>query len=532
MSNPPEDTSEERPAEQPEDQPDAQQEPTSERNEVRDASILVFGRFMAMVAEAIMPFVIVRLLGKADFGAFTGLMLIYTTLSVVLTAGFPAAILFFLAGRDAEARFAISRRLFGAVMGLGVIIGVVLYVVGLVGNDVLDAFGQWVSDDPQGERADLSYLKYFVAFPVLDVLARVFPNFLIAENRASKAATFGVLRAIGMSAGMVIPAALGLGVPGIVGGLTLFSLIQGAWIGRVFMQQYRGVAHVPSEVSLGEMARFAYPLGLTDIINNLNAAIDRYAILLLMSAQLFAEYRAGAWQLPITAIAYSVGHVYMPRFVELIKAEQPMTVIDLWRESIHKVSLIIIPICMIFVVGAEEFIRVAFTDDYLGAAQVFRIYVIYTMGRVASFGVLILAAGRSPLLFKASSFALVSNLVLTIPLALWLGFIGPALGTLLAFIPMVAVYCYYIADALKVPFTHTFPVFIWLKVVLAASAAAIPAVLLKNADLLHPLVGLVAYAIIIIPMFTLIGRVTGLISSADLAFGLGWVRLKFLKSQG
>ena len=77
--------------------------------EARAAGVLLVGRFVAMVAEAATPFVIVRLLGKADVGAFSGLMLVYTTLSVVLTAGFPAAILYYLADRPREARAAITR---------------------------------------------------------------------------------------------------------------------------------------------------------------------------------------------------------------------------------------------------------------------------------------------------------------------------------------------------------------------------------------------------------------------------------------
>ncbi len=66
-----------------------------------------------MVAEAVMPFFIARLLGKADVGALSSMMLVYGTLSVVLTAGFPAAILYFLADRRLSERAAVVRRILG-----------------------------------------------------------------------------------------------------------------------------------------------------------------------------------------------------------------------------------------------------------------------------------------------------------------------------------------------------------------------------------------------------------------------------------
>ena len=502
-----------------------------ERNEAKDASVLVFGRFLAVMAQALIPFVIVRLLGKADVGAFSGLMLIYATVSVLFTAGFPAAVLYYLAGRDLESRAAVSRRLFRQVVALGFVVGLILYAVGLYGDDVLRTFGQWMTSGEANpdQQTDLSHLLWFSIFPIFDVCSRVFPNFLIAENDSRGAAVFGFLRAIGMTMGTLVPAAMGYGVPGIIAGLTVFAVLQAAYMYRVYRRKYRAAARVPCDVSVREMVKFAYPIGLTDIVSNLNAAVDRYTILFLMTASAFAEYRCGAWQLPITFIAYSVGHVYMPRFVELAKAGKGAEVIALWRTAIHKVSLIVVPVCVVFVVGSEEFVRLAFTDEYLAAVPIFRIYVIVTMTRVASYGAVILAAGKSIYLFRAAAFTLGSNLALTVPLALTLGFIGPALGTALALIPTIAVYCWYISKALEVPIGKTVPVMLWLKIVALAGVSAGPAIAFKLLVVPHPLVGLVAYGVSTAALFILLGRLTGLMSKADLDFGLAWLKLKFLR---
>ncbi|MFO7567841.1 MAG: oligosaccharide flippase family protein [Enhygromyxa sp.] len=501
-------------------------EPNS-RNEARDAGVLVFGRFVAMLAEVALPFVIARMLGKADVGAWSGLMLIHNTLANVLTAGFPAAMLYYMAGRSDEQRTAIARRLYATVMVLGVMIGGVLLLVGLFGDQALASFGKWVSGD-EGEPAELHALRYLALYPVFDVLARVFPNYMISLGRARTSAAFGVLRAIGMTAGALIPATLGLGLPGMVMGLTLFSVVQAIGIGRVVREQQQGVERVEAEVSVGEMLRFSYPLGLTDMINVLNQAVDRYAILLLFSAEALADYHNGAWQIPVTAIAYSVGHVYVPRFVELIKQGQSEEAVELWRESIHKVSLIVVPVCMVFAVGAEEFITVGFTAEYLGAAPVFRAYTIYTMARVASFGALILATGRSKLLLRAAGFSLLSNLAITGSLVFVIGFLGPAIGTALAFIPTVALYCYYIARALEVEMRKTFPVLHWLGVVALSTIAAGPAIALKLWVPMHPALALLAYAVTTVPCFVVIARLSGVMTAADLAFAVRWLRLEFL----
>jgi O-antigen/teichoic acid export membrane protein len=497
------------------------------RNEAHDAGVLVFGRFVAMAAEAAVPFVIVRMLGKADVGALTGLLLLHTTLATILTAGFPAAVLYYMAGRDAAQRAAIARRLYATVSVLGVAIGVLLLLIGLFGDQALAAFGKWISGD-EGDPAELYALRYMALFPVFDVLARVFPNYMIAIGRARGSAIFGVLRAIGLTASQLIPAALHLGLPGIVIGLTVFSGIQAIGIARVVREQERGVARVESEVSVREMLRFSYPLGVTDMINNLNQAVDRYAILLLFSAESLADYGKGAWQIPVTSIAYTVGHVYMPRFVELIGQGKGEEVMRLWRESIHKVSLIVVPVCMVFAVGAEEFVTVGFTAEYIGAAPVFRAYTILTMARVASFGALILATGQSALLMRAAGFSLLVNVAITIPLVLTIGFLGPAIGTVLAFIPAVALYCWYIARALEVDVRKTFPVTHWLGVVALSTVAAAPAIALKLWVPMHPAIALFVYAVTITPCFVLLARLTGMMTAEDLNFALRWLRLGFL----
>ena len=73
---------------------------------------------------------------------------------------------------------------------------------------------------------------------------------------------------------------------------------------------------------------------------------------------------------------------------------------------------------------------------------------------------------------RAAAWTLGSNAALSIPLVLWLGFVGPALGTALAFIPTVFIYCVYIARATGLRLSQTFPVFAWGKVVLVAAVPA------------------------------------------------------------
>ena len=115
------------------------------------------------------------------------------------------------------------------------------------------------------------------------------------------------------------------------------------------------------------------------------------------------------------------------------------------------------PICMIFIVAAEESITLLFGPQYAASAIVFRLYSIWTLLRIAAFGNVITAAGKPQFVLQAAGLSFLANIALSVPLTLWLGYYGAALGTLVSFIPMILFYCAKISEATDVPFRKIYP---------------------------------------------------------------------------
>jgi O-antigen/teichoic acid export membrane protein len=495
--------------------------------EARDTQVLVFAKMAAAAAGALVPFVIAKLLGKAEFGAVGGLWLIYSTLATAFTAGFPTAVLYYLADRDRNARAAVVRRLMRTVYVLGLVVGAVMYAIGAHGQELLGEMGEWVSGASEAPL-ELSALRYFALFAVFDVASRVFPNLLVAERQARGAALFGVLRSLGMTVAQVLPASIGGGVPEIITGLTIFGAVQLVAMVWVVKLLYRGTRRGAPDIGVGEMIRFSVPLGATEVVTVLNAQVDRYLVLIMMTAEAFAEYTAGAWQLPVVSIAYTMGQVYMPRFVRLLNAGRGAEVVQIWRESSLKGGLVVVPICMVFFVGAEEFMAVGFREDYVVAAQVFRFYVVYTALRIAPFGALIVAAGQPRLVLIAAAFTLAANVIISVPLTLLIGFEGPALGTMVAFVPTILAYGYFIGKAVGVSPWRTFPWVGWLRIALVALVGSSPAWALKLVPL-HPALALGLEALLVLVGFVVLGRISGVVTAADVREAQASLRLRFFR---
>ncbi len=502
--------------------------PTTDNRKLADqAGILAIGRLLAVLSEALVMLVVVRLMGKAEVGALTAVLLVYQTSVLVAQLGFPASVMYFVPGRPAEERRAISWAFIRLLLGMGLVTAAVLC---LIASYALwsNGAGHVTAENAHIEASDtLRYLFFLAPLPLLELPARILPNLLVAEERARTAAGLSVFRTLGNSLSMLIPISLGAELHVIALCMVGFGVLQFLLLLHLVRDLYRDVERTAAPVTYRVLLKFAFPLGLTSIAATINNRIDRYLILGFYSAARFAEYQAGAFQIPfITNVPYDVGTVLSPKLRELFSDGKAAEAIEQWRASIRKVALLVVPVTMVFFVAAEETMTLLFTSEYESAANVFRCYSALSMGRVAAFGAVIVAAGQSRQVLNAAIFSLVSNVLLSVPLLMLVGFIGPALGTALAFVPMVVVYCYYIARAAKLPLRSIFPLKSYLKVVLLSAVAAGPALAIKLTLSAPPAVSLALQGVALLGSFALLGTWTREISRDDWHYLAGFFKLR------
>lgn len=480
----------------------------------RQASILLFGKSLSTISDAIVPILIVRLLTKNDVGLLSAILVVYATASLVLTTGFPAALFHFLPTRARPERAAVALRFFYILLGLGFALGLLFLGVGTLGEKALLG----VSNSAFGPGA-LALLASLCLYPIGDMPIRLLPNLLVIEEQATRAAAISVFKALGTSLATLIPILLGSGVEAIFWSLSGFGVVQALATWYVIRKLYHDEPKRPCDISFRDMVRFSLPLGLTDIVSLLNGRLDRYLVGLRFPATRLAEYHAGAWQVPlINEIPYAVGRVYASDLARLFSEGKPREALALWATSIRKVSLVVVPLSFVFLLAAEECMELLFTSEYAAASNVFRCYAVLTLGRVAAFGTVIVATGKPQYVLRASLFTIASNVAISLPLLLWLGFLGPALGTAIAFVPTIWFYCYCIAKATGVRLSETFPLCAYTRVLFVAALASVPALMVKLFVPLPAAVSLLATMVLVLGGYAAIGTAIGQVSREDWVF--------------
>ncbi len=509
--------------------------PKESQSSSDQAGILVIGRILASLSEALVLLVIARLLGKAELGSLAALFLTYETIALLASAGFPAALMYFLPAQDASTRRSIVARFIKVSIAMGTAAATLLVGIGAIDYfhpDVFDqVFGSHSPANSEETRVSLQYLALLGFSAILDVPSRLMPNLLVIEGRAKSAAAVGILRSLGRTLFPVVPIALGASLWWVAGALSVFGLVFGTLIFWFHFDLYRNDTPSPWNISNRELFRFAIPLGLTEAVGILNKRLDRFLVVGLFAATVVAEYEVGAWQIPFVAtIPFSVGAAYTPRFRELFAQGKARAAIELWKLSSIKVGLIVMPVCAVFVIAAEESIALLFTEQYSAATTVFRLYTFWTLLRIAAFGNVITAAGKPQFVLQAAAVSFVTNIAISVPLTLWLGFEGAAWGTLLSFIPIIGFYCWKISDASGVPLRSIYPVTDILRIFGVLALPCYAAWVAKSHTTVDgPLTGIMVSATIILVGYSLIGTLTKTISSEDWRYLKNWATLKILR---
>lgn len=493
---------------------------SGERNVSRDASILVVGNVLATIADIVTPIAILRMAGKADVAALSGLLLVYNTMALLLLGGFHQTITFFLPGRPIEERAAIARKVVRLLISLGFVGAALLVLIGKVGTPLIEAFGSF-EEDP----TDLSPLVFLLLFPLGDLPARILPNLAVVERRPRTAASYGVFRSLTVSISTLLPLALGYSPDVVAMCMSFVALGQLVFVQMVLRSCYADVPRIPSPVGTRELVRFGLPLGATDMVSSLNGRFDQMLIVGAFPAESFAVYRAGSNQIPVvTRLPYLVATALAPQLVEAFRAGKPREALAAWKASIGKVSLLVVPVTLVFFVAAEAFIELIGGPGYLDAVPVFRWYTMLSIVRVAAFGTVIVAAGQPKYVLHAALVSFSFNVLFSVPLLMVAGFVGPAMGTALAFLPTAAFYTSRIARATGIRTSDIFPLGAYLRVVAVASVGAAAGWAFVLGTDFGPWIELFAVAGIVLGSFALLGTLTGTITREDWAFATAKLR--------
>lgn len=416
--------------------------------------------------------VLARLLAPRDYGTFQQAWLVLTVATTVFLSGIPVSVYYFVPREPPEGRKGFLRFLLGVLAALGV-----------AGALVLAAAAQPIARSFHNDAlapALLVLTAYFVAI----LPANPLESFLIAEDRHRLLARISVFVSFLFLAATILPPLLGHGVTWICAGLGVYAIARTGILLRTVSDSYRAASGRLTPGLPRLFLAYSIPLGANEVLRITSSWLDKTLVSASFDPETFAVYANGAMEIPLVGILLaSVTSVLMPEFSRLRHEGERDPILALWRRAILRTGLLLLPIFIVSFVLAREIMIVVFSERYAASAAPFRVYLLLLPLRAAAYTPILLALGRSRAVLVGALGDLVLALALALALIPRLGYLGPAVATVIATYAQVLFLLSVAARALEVPLRALFPWSGLSRILLAALLPALPVALLLLAPL-------------------------------------------------
>jgi O-antigen/teichoic acid export membrane protein len=368
------------------------------------------------------PVVNVRTLSVEEYGYYRQFWLLFDTLTPILILGFPRSLLYYFprSERAREKSVYITQTV------------VFLFAVSVVAVIVYTVMG-WMLGGGMGAMVRAFYWRLCI-FTIFMMMSRHMDELFVAEKQVERQAFYYVITALVRSGVVIAVSWYARDVSAIIWGLAILSAVKAAFALIYTRIVYRPSLKSVSFSTIREQLSFALPLGMMAIATLLLSQTDKFIINRFMGREAFAIYSVGAFQLPFVAIiAGSVANVTFPIMARYQKDGQLAEFGALWKRAWLKTAVLFFPIFVFFMITAEQFIIILFTDTYAGAIPIFRIYLILFLNATTDYAGVLTAFKKQEYLFKILLIAFVAHVITSIALFLAWGRLGVPLSTVFWF---------------------------------------------------------------------------------------------------
>lgn len=491
--------------------------------------VVVFARIITTVIDLAIAIATVKMLAKTDFAVMGYLLMVHEVARNLATLGFPESIFYYFERITKNARRAFVLQTTGILFLMGVIAGTIVLAIAWFAPALLHGW----------ELSSISTVQHLLPVMALVTILEVptwpVTNILLASDRQKDSSWYEMITSMLTFTCLVGPLFFGYSITVAIYGLLVYGLIRFVgsfiWMMTVLPERVEKNSGIP----LKEQFSFSVPLGFSSLVNKINRYVDKFVVSIMLTATAYAEYTIGAQEVPIIrVIPFAVGSVLISRYVNLQLESKKEELLDLWYQGIEKVSLMVLPLTILSIVIAPDLIALIAESEgtsYQDAVIPFQIYNLIVLIRVTHYGSILQAFGDTKGVMYLSINLVIANILLSIPLTMWLGINGTALATLLANVYNWYITLRRIGGHMEVKPFEVLPFNYYLKVLGTAAFVGIP-VWLSRFYLFtqeQTLAGLAWSIPVYLVLFGVTGTALGVITSREWAQLREWLSLKFLR---
>ena len=437
------------------------------------AGFLTLSNLLQRISVIFSGIIVVRLLSTTELGTFRQVNLIFSTCSMCLLIGIPSSLYYFLPRVK-------------NVKKKGVIVQTLLNLsfIGAFSSITLYFIAPTISDFFNNKNLS-SLIILYSPYLIFALPSATYFTVMMCLKKIKLAAIGSFIITLSQILATILPIVFGLSLKLVFTTMLVTSIIVGSLFIYLSIKLSPKGPVCPESGFTKKQIKFSLPIGISQLITITGREIDKIFISIFFSIKEFAVFSVGAIELPITSlIAPGINAVLLPEFSVWFKENNKIKILETWSESRRKLCLITFPIIFFFFCVSEEFLILLYTDTYASAVPIFQIYLLIPFVINFNSSVILHAKGKTTLLLYATLINIITNIALNYILIRSIGQIGPCIATVVALIVHSSVITLYICKELGVKPQNLFPIYEFLRIIIACIIAGIVVFFLKISNII------------------------------------------------
>jgi O-antigen/teichoic acid export membrane protein len=329
------------------------------------AGFLILANMIKFAIGIVLPMILVRMLQPTDYGTYQQITLIGTAATSLLILGLPTSVFYFYRHIPRE-----------KVPALVAQTSLLLLISGVIGSAAI-----YFAAAPLAHLMNNPQMAGLLALGAVSVglviASEQSISFLIAQDRYQLAVAFEVGEAVLRVILLLTPLWLGYGLPGLVVAGVCYALLR-FLVRSVFLFTRSGLnyANWTKSSFIGEQLAYSMPVAMIALVGMLGNTFNRGIVAATVTPAMYAVFAVGNVVFPFATIFQSsVANVLRAELPPLARDGRLEEMVRIVRESVRKLSIIMLPPFVFLLAHSYLFITTLFTHTYAESVGIFRIAV-------------------------------------------------------------------------------------------------------------------------------------------------------------
>lgn len=414
----------------------------------KNAAILTGSKIFVSMLGIITSMLLARFRTLEEYGTYSQIIMIADLVSSILLLGLPNSINYFLAKEETIEK---RQNFLSIYYTLSTIMTIIIAICLLLALPMIIRY----FNNPLIEK----FAYVFLIYPWASLMINSLSNTCIVYGKVQKLLYFNLIQSIVTL--LILLIAKGLHLPFQIymyfymSSLSIFAIIGILWV-RKFSGKI--LPQIDLEV-IKKIFVFSIPIGLASVVGTINIQLDKFVIGRFFTTEQYAIFANASKELPVTLVATSLTAVLLPALVRLLNKEDKRDAVELWGDAANISFCFMILIVGGFLVFAPDIMSLFYSEKYATAEgiAVFRIYTLILLFKSIYWGIFLNALGKTKFILYSSVLTLIFNFIGNIVFYYMMGFIGPAVSSLIVIGIMAFIQLIFTSQLLKISLKKILP---------------------------------------------------------------------------